>query len=484
MKLHEYAGYDATGLAELVARKAVSPGELAATAAKAIDAINGEVNAVVETYPDRIDALDESSLGSGPFRGVPFLMKDVFGHEAGRKIEFGSRLCRGMVAMVDTHFCQLLKASGFNILGRSAAPEYSMSGTTEGALYGNTSTPWKKGYSAGGSTGGGMAAVIAGIVPIAHGSDIAGSIRIPASFCGGVGLKPSRGRISFGPMLDENGYGLAQNFVQTKSVRDCAALLDSLAVPQPGDPFIIPKPEEPYRTLAAKKPSRLHIGWSTRPLMNADTDKEVAQAVERIAKLLEDMGHEVSEESPECDPAAMRTMADVWFFGFDLRLETYSKRTGRTIGPDTLEPVVLSIYEYARQMKPAQFLGSLAALNTARRQLGRYFAKYDVWLCPTTARVSEPWGRYNLGRSDVTMETASEKILAPLCQFTLPHNIMGTPAISLPLVMHSSGLPIGIQLGGRPAQEHVILQLASALEQALPWTSRVPTLHVSKGIHL
>src|SRR5437868_14131294 len=263
MNLAEYASYDALGLAELVASKQVPPKELAQTAAAAIASINRAVNAVVETYPDRIDALDETTLGTGPFRGVPFLIKDFFGHEAGRTIEFGSRLCRGMVAQHDTHLCKLLKDSGVNILGRSAAPEYSMSGTTESALHGNTSTPWKKGHSAGGSPGGGMAAVIAGIVPIAHGTDIAGSIRIPASFCGGVGLKPSRGRISYGPAVDENGYGLGQNFVQTKSVRDAAAMLDCLAVPQPGDPFLIPRPPETYADLAARRPPRLRIGWST-----------------------------------------------------------------------------------------------------------------------------------------------------------------------------------------------------------------------------
>ena len=152
MKLAEYASHDASGLAALVATRQVSPAELAATAAAAIVAINPAINAVVETYPDRIEALDERRLGNGPFRGVPFLMKDVFGHEAGRKIEFGSRLCRGMIAQQDTHYCELLRASGVNILGRSAAPEYSMSGTAEGALYGNTCTPWRAGYSAGGST--------------------------------------------------------------------------------------------------------------------------------------------------------------------------------------------------------------------------------------------------------------------------------------------------------------------------------------------
>src|SRR5256885_15590533 len=154
MNLAEYASYDALGLAELVASKQVPPKELAQTAAAAIASINPAVNAVVETYPDRIDSLDEKTLGTGPFRGVPFLIKDFFGHEAGRTIEFGSRLCRGMAAQQDTHLCELFKAAGLNILGRSAAPEYSMSGTTESALHGNTSTPWRQGYSAGGSTGG------------------------------------------------------------------------------------------------------------------------------------------------------------------------------------------------------------------------------------------------------------------------------------------------------------------------------------------
>jgi amidase len=480
MTVSEYASQDARGLAELVRTGAVTPKELAASAADAIAAVDDRVKSVVETYPDRIEDLDESTLGYGPFRGVPFLMKDVFGHEAGRRIEFGSRLCRDLVAAQDSYLCDLLRKAGVNILGRSAAPEYSMSGTTESALHGNTSTPWRHGYSAGGSTGGGMAAVAAGIVPIAHGSDIAGSIRIPASFCGGVGFKPSRGRVSFGPMLDENGYGLGQHFVQTKTVRDAAAMLDCLAIPQPGDPFAIPTPAEQYSELAGRRPSGLRIAWSTTPLMGVETDAEVAQAVEATARLLEEMGHHVTEDTPTFDGVGtMRAMTDVWFFGFDLRVEGYATRSGRQIGPETLEPVVLAIYEHAKQMKPVQFLTALAALNTARRQLGRFLTPYDVWLSPTTPRVAEPWGTYNLGRTDVTMADLAEKIYRGTCQFTLPHNVMGTPAISLPLAMHSTGLPIGVQIGARHAQDHVVLQLAAALEEARPWRDRVPPLHAS-----
>ena len=482
MNLSEYSRHDALGLAERVARGEVTPTELARLAAQAIALVNPQVNAVVETYADRIESLDERTLGHGPFRGVPFLMKDVFGHEAGRKIEFGSRLCRGMVAEQDTAYCRLVKAAGVNIIGRSAAPEYSMAGTTESALHGNTSTPWRHGYSAGGSTGGGMAAVVAGMVPIAQGTDIAGSIRMPASFCGGVGLKPSRGRTSFAPMLDENGFGLGQNFVQTKSVRDAATMLDCLAVPQPGDPFVIPKPARPYAELMHEPAPPLRVGFTTHALMGSPVDAEVAAAVRRTAARLADMGHHVEEDDPKFDGlAALRQMMDIWFFGFDLRLAGYSQRSGQAIGPDTLEPVVFKVYEYARQMTTAQFMGAVSALNATRRQLGAWFTRHDIWLSPTTPRVAEPWGRYHLGQEGVGVDEMAHKLLAPVCQYTLPHNVMGTPAISLPLAMHSSGLPIGVQLAAGPANEHLLLQLAARFETDLPWAERVPLLHVTKA---
>jgi amidase len=482
MSLAEYAKHDALGLADLVARKEVTPKELAAMAARAMTAIDGEVRSVVETYPDRIEGLDAGTLGKGPFHGVPFLMKDVFGHEGGRKIENGSRLCAGMVADIDSHFCTLLKAAGVNILGRSAAPEYSMSGTTESALHGKTSTPWRKGYSAGGSTGGGAAAVAAGIVPIAHGSDIGGSIRIPASYCGGVGLKPSRGRISAGPSMDERGFGLAMNFVQTKTVRDAAAMLDCLAIPQPGDPFHIPHPGRPYATLAREQAPRLRIGFGTAKHMGLDTDPGVRAAVEQTAKVLAGMGHEVEEADPEFGGIeVVKRFADVWFFGFDLQIAGYEKRTGRKAGPDTLEPVILQVYEHAKRLKPADFFAAMGEINATRRRMGKFFQRYDVYLSPTTFRTSEPWGNYNLGRTDVTMANLVEVIFAGTCQYTVPFNIMGTPAISLPLAMHDNGLPIGVQMATGPAREEILLQLATALEQAMPWADRVPPLHVSRA---
>jgi len=478
--LRDYAARDALGLAELVRRKEVTPRELAQAAARAIEAVNPRVNAVVETYDDRIGGLDEAALGAGPFRGVPFLIKDVGGHEKGRRIEYGSRLCRGMVGEIDTHLIKLLHQSGVNVIGRSNAPEYSIAGTTENALYGNTSTPWRQGCSAGGSTGGGAAAVAAGMVPIAHGSDIGGSIRIPASWCGGVGLKPSRGRISAGPALDEGGFGLAMNFVQTQTVRDAAAMLDCLAVPQPGDPFIIPKPAEPFAAFLSKPAPRVRIAWSAKPLMDAPVDPEVAAAVAATARLLAEMGHEVTEDHLPFDAEeANRVMLNLWFFGFDRRLEEIAKKMGRSVGPETLEPVTLKIYEHSKRLDPHAFQDALAYMNRARRRIGEFFARHEVWLSPTTARVAEPHGLYNQGRADLGAEEFMVFADRPV-QFCFPYNVAGQPAISLPLAWHSNGLPIGIQLGARPAAEHVLIQLAAALEEARPWRRKVPPLHASQ----
>jgi amidase len=481
MNIVEYAKYDALGLAELVNKKEVTAKELAETAASAIEKLNPVINAVVETYPDRIEMLDAHSLGSGPFRGVPFLIKDVFGHEKGRKIEFGSRLCRGMVVETGTYFVDQLKAAAVNILGRSKAPEFSMSATTESVFYGNTSNPWKQGYSAGGSTGGGQAAVTSGMVPIAHGSDIGGSIRIPASFCGGVGLKPSRGRVSLGPVMDEGGFGFSMNFIQARTIRDVATMLDCVCHQQIGDPFVIPKPAEPYAAWAKKRANKLKIGLLLTELVGVKIDKEVAQAVEATASKLAEMGHIVEPVTPDLGGLnTFKAINKLFFFAFDRRLEGYSKRTGMKPGPDTLEPVILSIYEWSKTITPAKFVAALGIANAARRRFAQVFTKCDVLLSPTTSRVAEPWGNYNLSKPGVTASNIVEQLFAVPCQFTLPHNLMGTPALSLPLAMHSSGVPIGVQLAGRPAEEHLLLQVAAALEDAMPWAARVPPLHVSK----
>lgn len=480
MNLSEYSSYDGLGLAALVANGDVSPTELAQTAQSAIDAVDDRVKAVVEIYDDRIGDLDETALGDGPFKGVPFLIKDVGGHEKGRKIEFGSRLCEGMVAEFDTTFIKLLRTAGVNVVGRSNAPEYSIAGSAENLLYGNTSTPWREGYSAGGSTGGGAAAVSAGMVPLAHGSDIAGSIRIPAAWCGSIGLKPSRGLISAGPVLDEAGFGLAMNFVQSKTMRDTAAMLDCLAVPQPGDPFVIRRPDKPYTSYLSPPAKQLRIAWSAAPLADAPVDPEVAAATKAAALKLQDMGYNVEEAKfPFDHEEASRAMAHFWFFGFHKRLDGYARKMKRTIGPDTLEPVVLAIYELSRAMDPYKFLDSLDWLNKARREIGHFFSRYDVLVSPSAvvpAPVHGPYGLNHPGFDPVEYIVHGDKPV----QYSFPFNVAGAPAISLPLAMHSTGLPIGIQLGARPSEDHLLIGLGAALEEAMPWNDRIPPLHVSR----
>lgn len=480
MNLTEYAAYDAVGLAELVRRGEISPRDLAATALAAIETLDPRLNAVVEVYHDRIEDLDETELGDGPLRGVPFLIKDMFGHEKGRRIEFGSRLCQNMVVEAGTYLVDNFKAAGLNIMGRSHAPEYSMAATTESALYGNCSNPWRHGYSAGGSSGGAQAAVTAGLVPLSHGSDIGGSIRIPASLCGGVGLKASRGRISLGPVVDEAGFGYSSNLVQAKTVRDVAVSLDCVSGPMPGDPFIIPRPDRPYAELLEDSPRGLRVGIVLDELTGVTVDPEIVQAVEQTGKVLADLGHHV--EIGHADMGGAEILAattDMFFFGFDDRLEGFAARSGGTIGPDVLEPTILSLYEYAKTISAKQFLASWSKLNVARRKLGAFWSKFDVWLSPTTSRVAEPWGNYHLSKPGVTAANVADELYRVPVQFTIAHNIMGTPAISLPLAVHSTGLPIGVQLAAAPAQDHVVLQLAAALEQAMPWHRRTPPLHVS-----
>lgn len=482
MNLAEYASMDGLGLAALVRNGEVSPRELAQAAQAAMEAVDGQVKAVVETYPDRIETLDEAGLGDGPFRGVPFLIKDFLGHEKGRKTEFGSRLCEGYVADVTSNFCQAVKAAGCNILGRSNTPEYSITCTAENVLYGNTSTPWKLGHCAGGSTGGGAAAVAAGIVPVAHGSDIAGSIRIPAAWSGGVGMKPSRGMVSSGPVLDEWGFGLSMNFVQTKTMRDTAAMMDCIAVPFPGDPFVVQRPDRPFADFLTSPLPALKIGIATSPLMrDAPIDPETVAAVEATARVLEGMGHAVEPVSfPFDHEEAVRAMASHWFFGFSRKLDALGAQTGRKAGPDTLEPVTLKFYEMSRDMDPYAFFDAMDWLNRARRVTGDFFRQYDVMLSPTCALPSPPHGEYGL--SIEGSETPVDYMLhwSKATQYCFPYNVAGAPALSLPLALHSTGLPIGVQVGTAPQKDHLLIGLGAALEQAMPWADRVPPLHASR----
>ncbi len=472
----EYASFDGLGLAELVKAGDVSVAELAAAFLAAQEIVGDRLHAVVEVYEDALERT-ASEMGDGPFRGVPFLIKDEGGHFGGRLSERGSRLCRGYRSQRDDTFAQLVKRSGVNLVGRSNTPEFCMANCADNLLYGATSNPWHSGYSTSGSSGGAAAAVAAGIVPIAHGSDMGGSIRGPAAWCGTVGLKPSRARVSSGPFVSEDDHGLTQSFVLTRSVRDSAAMLDCLGVPQPGDPFVIPRAERPYLEYVGVVDRPLRIAWSAQPLMDAPVDDEVAKAVEEAAQTLERLGHHVTEDAPDIDlPRIDEACLEVWYFGFDRYLDALAATTGRTVGPDTVEAATLRFYQFAQSQDPAGFWAALDYFNATRREVGPFFSTYDVWLTPSCAQVAQPNALYGM-----KIELPPQEFLIheerPL-QYLVLYNITGQPAISLPLAQHSNGLPIGVQLGARPAEEHLLFGLAGQLEREMPWEGRIPPLHV------
>lgn len=474
----EYARHDGLGLGDLIARGEVSAAEVAAAALAAHAITNPQLGAVIEVYDE---ALDPPRPGSPPppFSGVPFLIKDVGPDFAGRRLEHGSRLCEGFVGDRDTAYAQLITQAGFNLIGRTNTPEFSMALSAQNKLYGATENPWAPGFSTAGSSGGAAAAVAAGVVPIAHASDIGGSTRGPAAWCGTVGLHPSRGRVSSGPLESESGFGMQQSFVLTRTVRDTAAMLDRLGVPQPGDPFVIRRAERPYLEHMGAPGPRLRIGWSADPLMDAPVDPEVGAAVERTALVLESLGHDVSQAAPEIDLTAIdRACLEIWYYGFDRWLDDFAAATGRQVGPDTVERGTLRFYEFAQTRSPQRLLDALEELNTIRRAVGPFFDDHDVWVSPTCAQVAQPQGEFSMD-VDLPPEEFLYREQRP-CQYLVPYNATGQPAISLPLAQHSNGLPIGVQIGARPGEEHLLIALAAALEQALPWKDRTPALHVSR----
>jgi amidase len=477
MKLAEYANYDALGLAELVRTKQVSADELARTAVAAIEKINPKINAIVEVYFDQLES-NENVLGGGPFRGVPFIIKDIGPHIGGRKVEFASRLCKGMVGKDDSYFGMLLRQSGVNILGRSNTPEFSMCGATENLLYGATRNPWMPSRSTNGSSGGSAASVASGVVPMAHGSDIGGSIRGPAAWCGGVGLKPSRGRISSGPMLDEWGFGMSMHFVQTRTIRDTAAMLDCLAVPQPGDPFIIRSEEAPYAAHVRPPRRPLRIAWSATPLIDAPVDCEISALVLRTAEVLSSLGHLVFEAAPAIDLAEVeRACLGVWYFGFDRRLDSYAQQMGRRVDENTVERGTMNFYNYAKSAGPDQFLEAWVSVNKARRAMGAFFETCDVWVTPTAAQTAVELGVFNM---DVDLPPEEFLLREERTQqFMVACNVSGQPAISLPLGIHTNGLPIGVQLVARPGEDRALIELGASLEEVMPWRDRLAPIHAA-----
>ncbi|MGI4942612.1 MAG: amidase [Janthinobacterium lividum] len=474
INLDEYSTYDGLGLAELVARKEVTAQELIATALAAIEKVNLVINAVCRTLPDEIAAATAAPPQVGPFAGVPFLTKEMSPQAKGVRCDGGSRLGEGMVGAVDTELMTRFRRAGFVHVGTTQSPELGYSPTTENKLFGPVRNPWDTSRSAGGSSGGAAAAVAAGIVPIAHGGDGGGSIRIPASCCGLVGLKPSRDRIPTGPGASDPLCGLSVNFALARSVRDVAALLDAVAGADPGAPGIAPAPLHSFQTLATLPPSRLRVAWTAHPASGAPADPDCTAAVEATALLLQELGHEVVEDAPRFDWDDFLENVHVIWTVFTARFaDRLAAATGRKPGADTLEAASLACYEAGRRYSAVDLVSAMDHGGAVSRTVGTFFQDYDVTLSPTIGRPPALLGEIDQDRAGIDALEWTREVFG-YCPFTPLYNTTGQPAISLPLHQTADGLPIGVQFAARLGEEATLLQLARQIEIARPWSHRRP----------
>ncbi len=477
--LHDYAAYDGLGLAELLARKEVTPEELVNTAIAAIDKVNPRLNAVLQTLAEQAIAEARGALPQGPFRGVPFLIKELVLHAKNVRCDMGSRLAHGYIPETDSELMARFRRAGFVLSGTTQTPELGYNPTTETTLFGPVHNPWRAGHSAGGSSGGSAAAVAAGIVPLAHANDGGGSIRIPASCNGLFGLKPSRDRVPTGPDFSDPLCGLACEFVVSRSVRDSAALLDVVAGADVGAPSLPVPPVRPYAEEVGAPAGRLRIAWTTTPASGDKIDGACETGVHATVRALEELGHELVEDRPMYDwEEFLDKVHVIWTAYTASAVDDLAALMDRTPGPDILEAVTLTCYEDGKRRTAVELLNSMAHGNTLSRQVGAFFQKYDAFVSPTLSRPPAPHGEINQNRAGMTAMEWTQQVFSYV-PFTPIFNTTGQPAMSLPMHWTSNDLPIGVQIVGRLGDEASLFRLASQLEEARPWSGKRPAVHVA-----
>jgi amidase len=482
----DLARLDATAQAELVRIGEVSPEELTEAAVARAERLNPDLNAII--HPLYEQGLEESrgELPDGPFRGVPFLFKDLGAGHAGQPMHMGIKALKeaDFRLPVDTFLGARFRAAGFVTIGKTNTPELGIVPTTEPLAYGATHNPWDLGHSPGGSSGGSAAAVAAGIVPIAHANDGGGSIRIPASCCGLVGLKPSRGRTSLGPLVGDVMSGLTVEHVVSRSVRDVALALDATHGPAPGDPYVAPEPMGPYMDELGADPGSLRIAVLTDPVgvPHIEADPAVVAATREAATMLEDLGHRIDEDVPQVDPSfdLIETFLTRWYAGQTEIIDQLGVLLGRKLGPDDVEPLTWAMVEEGRRRHSGQYLAAVSQHQAIARMIGIWFDQgHDLLLTPTMGELPPPLGSFATDPGDPLKTIHRGEQTAA---FTALFNASGQPAISLPLGWSDEGLPIGVQLIAPLGREDMLLRVASQLEQAHPWADKVPeTFAVPSG---
>ncbi len=472
----ELGRLDATAQAELVRNGDATPVELAEAAIERIEATNGDLNAVIHPlFEEGLDAA-RGELPDGPFKGVPFLLKDLGAAFAGQPLHLGMNYLkeRDFRAPMDTYLAERFRAAGLVTVGKTSCPELGILPTTEPRAYGPSRNPWDLERSTGGSSGGSAGAVAGGMVPMAHANDGGGSIRIPAANCGLVGLKPSRQRTSEGPLAGDFMSGLTAELCVSRSVRDTAALLEAVHGPAPGDPYVAPPPLRPYTDEVGADPGKLRIALWTETVIEQDADPEVVVAARAGAKMLEDLGHEIEEP----DMSALQSIDMVepflvrWAAGQAQALEQLGTVGGRPIGPDDVEPLTWALAEIGRARSAGEYLEAVGQHQVLSRMIAAvYESGFDLLLTPTLGEPPPPLGSFDDSGPDPMV--AFERAFLCGC-FTAAFNATGQPAISLPLHWSEDDLPIGVQLVAPLGREDLLLRVASQLEQAVPWADRIP----------
>jgi len=466
VELTDYIRYDAIGLRHLIAVGDVSAVEVETAAREALEVANAAVNGLA--LPVFSTPLARSD--HGPFAAVPFLIKDV-PMAKGVPFSVGSRSMNGVIARHDTDLMRRFRAAGLVTLGVTTMPELGMSFSTESVKHGPTRNPWDLTRGVGGSSGGAAALVAAGAVPLAHANDGAGSIRIPASCCGLVGLKPSRGRIPCGPDTGEAAFGMSYEFAVTRTVRDTAHLLDAVHGPGIGDKYTAPPPNRRYADELRVDPSPLRVAVTTQAWSGAPVDPEVASVTVQVGKTLEQSGHLVTQTAPTLNwdgviRAITLEFADV--AGSFLLAP-------RPPDPSAMEAVSRQILAEVQSRTALDMVGALAAQNQVTRAVGAFFTDYDLLLTPTLGQLPALHGTLRYDEPGHSVDSWL-RTLFDYGPFTAVFNVSGNPAISLPLGHSSTGLPIGVQIIAAYGREDLLIQIAAHLEQVMPWKDRAPAV--------
>jgi amidase len=480
MNLEEYASYDALGLADLVRRRDVSAAELRDLGMRAIERLNPALNAIVANLPEEAQRSLERLQPDAPFAGVPFLIKDIGAAYQGVPSEAGCRLMKGHVSPHDSELAKRYKRAGLIAIGRTTTPEIGNNVSTESLATGPTRNPWDLDRSAGGSSGGSASAVAAGIAPMGHAADGAGSIRVPAANCGLFGLKPSRGRNPTGPDLHEILFGLVNDHVVTRSVRDSAALLDATAGSEIGGRLLLAPPSGSFLSAAQRDPPRLRIAFSSQPGRGGGrAHADCVAMTEDVAALCQSLGHEVYEAAPDIDVAEV-THVFLEFAAAAVRqmIAAARRETGRPANHDTLEATTLKILEYAESRSAAQFVETFDIMHRTSRILGEFFTSCDVWLSPIMAVPPPLLGVLNADDPSLSAFEWMLKVVTA-CPYVAMFNQSGQPALSIPLYWNAEGLPIGTQLAGHLGAEETLFSLSAQLERARPWAHRRPRVHIA-----